>query len=137
MVIGEHGENMLPLVRFSSISGIPLNSFINNVQSNEFVTKTRNVAAEVISLKGATVYAPGNAVSAMVEAISRNRRKILPVSAFLEGEYGYSNVCLGVPCVLGSNGIEKIVELDLNPEEKEMLTKGVQSVETAIRELPL
>ena len=128
---------MLPLVRFSSISGIPLNSFINNVQSNEFVTKTRNVAAEVISLKGATVYAPGNAVSAMIDAISRNRRKILPVSAFLEGEYGYSNVCLGVPCVLGSNGIEKIIELDLNPEEKEMLTNGVQSVEAAIRELPL
>jgi malate dehydrogenase len=83
------------------------------------------------------VYAPGNAVSAMIDAISRNRRKILPVSAFLEGEYGYSNVCLGVPCVLGSNGIEKIVELDLNREEKETFTKGVQSVETAIRELPL
>ena len=137
MVIGEHGENMLPLVRFSSISGIPLSSFINNVQSSEFVTKTRNVAAEVISLKGATVYAPGNAVSAMIDAISRNRRKILPVSAFLEGEYGYSNVCLGVPCVLGSNGIEKIIELDLNPEEKEMLTNGVESVKTAIRELPI
>ena len=137
MVIGEHGENMLPLVRFSSISGIPLSSFINNVQSNEFVTKTRNVAGEVISLKGATVYAPGNAVSAMIDAISGNRRKILPVSAFLEGEYGYSNVCLGVPCVLGSNGIEKIIELDLNPEEKEMLTNGVESVKTAIRELPI
>jgi malate dehydrogenase len=137
MVIGEHGENMLPLVRFSGISGIPLSSFINNVQSNEFVTKTRNVAAEVISLKGATVYAPGNAVSAMIDAISRNRRKILPVSAFLEGEYGYSNVCLGVPCVLGSNGIEKIIELDLNPEEKEILANGVNSVKTAIRELPI
>lgn len=137
MVIGEHGENMLPLVRFSSISGIPLSSFINNAQSNEFVTKTRNVAAEVISLKGATVYAPGNAVSAMIEAIIRNRRAILPVSALLEGEYGCDDVCIGVPCVLGGEGIEKIIELDLNPEEKELFTRGVQSVERAIRELPL
>jgi malate dehydrogenase len=137
MVIGEHGENMLPLVRFSSISGIPLSSFINNAQSNEFVTNTRNVAAEVISLKGATVYAPGNAVSAMIEAIIRNRRAILPVSALLEGEYGCDDVCIGVPCVLGGEGIEKIIELDLNPEEKELFTRGVQNVERAIRELPL
>ncbi|MDP9196959.1 MAG: malate dehydrogenase [Thermoproteota archaeon] len=137
MVIGEHGENMLPLVRFSSISGIPLSTFVNTNESDELVTKTRNVAEEVISLKGATVYAPGNAVSVMIEAIIKNRRAILPVSVSLEGEYGYHDVCIGVPCVLGSKGIEKIIELDLNPAEKEIFTKGIESVESAISELPL
>jgi malate dehydrogenase len=137
MVISEHGENMLPLVRFSSMGGIPLSHFITAEQSENLINKTKKIAAEVISLKGATVYAPGNAVSTMVESILKNKRTILPVSALLEGEYGYNDVCIGVPCVLGSEGIERIIEIKLNEDEMKVLDLGVQSVRKAIKSLSI
>lgn len=137
MVISEHGENMLPLVRFSSLSGIPLTEFISAEQSEDLVNKTKKIAAEVISLKGATVYAPGNAVSTMVESIVKNKKTILPVSALLEGEYGYHDVCIGVPCVLGRDGAEKIIELNLNENEMKVFDLGVQSVKNAIKSFSL
>ena len=137
MVISEHGENMLPLVRFSSLSGIPLTEFISAEQSEDLVNKTKKIAAEVISLKGATVYAPGNAVSTMVESIVKNKKTILPVSALLEGEYGYHDVCIGVPCVLGHDGAEKIIELKLNENEMKVFDLGVQSVKNAIKSFSL
>ena len=90
---------------------------------------------EVISLKGATIHAPGNAIAAMIESIVRNRKSLIPVSALLEGEYGASDVCLGVPAILGANGVEKIVELKLDSSEREIFDKGVRSVKTAITEL--
>jgi malate dehydrogenase len=132
MVISEHGENMLPLLRFSSIGGIPLNEFLSKGQSEEIFEKTKKVAAEVIALKGATVYAPGNAVATMIESIKKNKKEVIPVSAYLEGEYGISDLCIGVPVVLGSNGIEKIIELDLNEFEKKIFDFGVTSVREAI-----
>jgi malate dehydrogenase len=137
MVISEHGENMLPLVRFSSLGGIPLSEFISAEQSEDLTNKTKKIAAEVISLKGATVYAPGNAVSTMVESIVKNKKTILPVSALLEGEYGYHDVCIGVPCVLGHDGVEKIVELKLNESEMKVFDLGVQSVKNAIKSFSL
>jgi malate dehydrogenase len=137
MVISEHGENMLPLVRFSSLSGIPLTEFVTAEQSEDLATKTKSIAAQVISLKGATVYAPGNAVSTMVESIVKNKKAILPVSALLEGEYGYNDVCIGVPCVLGDEGMEKIIELRLNENEKQVFDLGVQSVKNAIKSFSL
>jgi malate dehydrogenase len=137
MVISEHGENMLPLVRFSSLGGIPLTEFISAEQSEDLTNKTKKIAAEVISLKGATVYAPGNAVSTMVESIVKNKKIILPVSALLEGEYGYHDVCIGVPCVLGHNGAEKIIELKLNESEMKVFDRGVQSVKNAIKSFSL
>ena len=88
-------------------------------------------------MKGATVYAPGNAVSTMVESILKNKRTILPVSALLEGEYGYNDVCIGVPCVLGSEGIERIIEIKLNEDEMKVLDLGVQSVRKAIKSLSI
>jgi len=132
LVIGEHGENMLPLVRFSSISGIPLNSLLSKEKLDGLIQKTRQVAAKVIELKGATVHAPGNAISSIIESIVRNKKQIIPVATPLEGEYGYSNVTVGVPAVVGRNGVEKIVELDLNTEEKEQFDKSVQSIKNAI-----
>ena len=132
MVISEHGENMLPLLRFSSIGGIPLNEFLSKGQSEEIFEKTKKVAAEVIALKGATVYAPGNAVATMIESIKKNKKEVIPVSAYLEGEYGISDLCIGVPVVLGSNGIEKIIELDLNEFERRIFDFGVTSVREAI-----
>ena len=137
MVISEHGENMLPLVRFSSLGGIPLTEFISAEQSEDLTNKIKKIAAEVISLKGATVYAPGNAVSTMVESIVKNKKTILPVSALLEGEYGYHDVCIGVPCVLGHNGAEKIIELKLNESEMKVFNLGVQSVKNAIKSFSL
>lgn len=135
MVIGEHGENMLPLTRFSSISGVPLTTFLSSEQIKTTLESTRKIAAEVISLKGATIHAPGNAIASMLESIVRDRKSLTPVSALLEGEYGASNVCLGVPAVLGSSGIEKIIELELDSSEGEIFDRGVASVKTAISEL--
>lgn len=137
MVIGEHGENMLPLPRFSSISGIPLTTFLSPEQIKTTLESTRKIAAEVISLKGATIHAPGNAIASMIESIVRDRKSLTPVSTLLEGEYGASNVCLGVPAVLGANGIEKIVELKLDSSEREIFDRGVASVKTAISELDM
>ncbi len=132
LVIGEHGENMLPLPRFSSVSGIPLSSLLPKAKLDELVTNTRKVAAKVIELKGATVHAPGNAISAIVESVTRDKRQVIPVATYLDGEYGHSDVTIGVPAVIGRNGIEKIIELDLDNEEKQVFDKAVQSVKGAI-----
>ena len=132
LVIGEHGENMLPLPRFSSVSGIPLNSLLSKEKLAELVQNTKQVAARVIELKGATVHAPGNAISAMIESVVRDRRQLIPVATYLDGEYGHSDVTIGVPAIIGKNCVEKIVELDLNSEEKSSFDAGVKNVKDAI-----
>jgi len=132
LVIGEHGENMLPLPRFSSVSGIPLSSFLPKEKLDELVVNTKQVAARVIELKGATVHAPGNAISAIVEAVVRDRKQVIPVATYLDGEYGHSDVTIGVPAIIGKKGVEKIIELDLNDEEKQVFDKAIQSVKSAI-----
>ena len=137
MVISEHGENMLPLIRFASIGGIPLNDFVSKEKSTEIFENTKNVAAEVISLKGATVYAPGNAVATMIEAVVKNKRSVIPVSTLLDGEYGYEDVCIGVPAIVGTEGIQKIIELKLNNSEQDIFDKGINSIKEAIEALKL
>jgi malate dehydrogenase len=132
LVIGEHGENMLPLTRFSSVSGIPLSSFLPKEKLDELVQNTKQVAAKVIELKGATVHAPGNGISAIVESVVKDRKQIIPVATYLDGEYGYSDVTIGVPAVIGKNGVEKIIELELDDEEKEVFDAGVKSIKDAI-----
>ena len=132
LVIGEHGENMLPLARYSSVEGIPLTSLLPQQKIEEIVQNTRQVAAKVIELKGATVHAPGNAISTIIEAVVRDTKQIIPVATCLDGEYGYSDVSIGVPAVIGRNGIEKIIELDLDSNEKDWFKKGIDSVKTAI-----
>jgi malate dehydrogenase len=135
LVIGEHGENMLPLPRFSTVSGIPLPSILPKEKTEEIVQSTRQVAAKVIELKGATVHAPGNAISTIVEAVLNDTKQVIPVATYLDGEYGYSDVSIGVPAVIGKNGVEKIIELDLDSNEKEWFKKGVESVKNAISNL--
>ena len=137
MVIGEHGESMLPLIRFSSIAGIPLQEFLSDGQTSEILEKTRNVAAQVISAKGATTHAPGNAIATIAEAIIRDKKSVIPVSTFLDGEYGAHNLCIGVPAVIGSNGLDKIIELRLNDYEKKIFNKGVLDVKEAIESMGL
>lgn len=137
MVISEHGENMLPLTRFSSIGGIPLHEFISKDKAMEIFEKTRKVAAEVIALKGATVYAPGNAVATMLESTILDKKLVIPVSALLEGEYGVSDLCIGVPAVIGDGGVERVIELKLDDFEQDIFSKGVASVKEAVKALPL
>jgi len=132
LVIGEHGENMLPLARYSTVSGIPLTSLLSKPKLDEIVQDTKQVAAKVIELKGATVHAPGNAISAIIEAVVRDTKQVIPVTTYLDGEYGYSDVTIGVPAVIGKNGVEKIIELDLDSNENELFKKGIESVKTAI-----
>jgi malate dehydrogenase len=137
LVIGEHGENMLPLARYSTVSGIPLTSLLPKQKLDEIVQDTRQVAAKVIELKGATVHAPGNAISAIIEAVVRDTKQVIPVATYLDGEYGYSDVTIGVPAVIGKGGVENIIELDLDSNEKELFKKGIESVKTAISGLEL
>lgn len=137
LVIGEHGENMVPLPRFSSVSGVPLTNFLSKEKMEELVQNTKKVAAKVIELKGATVHAPGNAISAIVESVVRDRKQVIPVATYLDGEYGYSNVTIGVPAIIGKNGVEKIIELDLNDEERQMFDLGIQSVKNAVSGLEI
>ena len=98
----------------------------------QLVQDTRQVAAKVIELKGATVHAPGNAISAIVEAVLKDRKRVIPVATPLDGEYGHANVSIGVPAVIGRKGVEKIIELDLNQQEKEWFDKGINSVKNAL-----
>ena len=137
MVMGEHGENMLLMTRYSSIGGIPLHEFISKDMAMKIFEKTRKVAAEVIALKGATVYAPGNAVATMLESAIRDKKLVIPVSALLEGEYGVSDLCIGVPAVIGAGGVERVIELKLDSFEQDIFDKGVTSVKEAIKALPL
>jgi malate dehydrogenase len=137
MVISEHGENMLPLTRFSSIGGIPLHEFISKDKATEIFEKTRKVAADVIALKGATVHAPGNAVATMLESVIRDKKLVIPVSTLLEGEYGFYDLCIGVPVIVGAEGVERIIELKLDSFEQDIFSKGVASVKEAIKALPL
>ena len=132
LVIGEHGENMLPLTRLAKIDGKPLPDILSQEKLDNIFTLTKNVAAEVIKLKGATVHAPGNAISAMIDNVVNDKKQVMPVSAYLDGEYGYSDVSIGVPTVLGKQGIEKIIELELNDNENDWFEKGVKSVKDAI-----
>ena len=132
LVIGEHGENMLPLTRLAKIDGKSLPDILSQEKLNNIFTSTKNVAAEVIKLKGATVHAPGNAISAMIDNVVNNKKHVMPVSTYLDGEYGHSDVSIGVPAELGNNGIEEIIELELNDSEKEWFEKGVKSVKDAI-----
>ena len=132
LVIGEHGENMLPLTRLAKIDGKSLPDILSQEKLNNIFTSTKNVAAEVIKLKGATVHAPGNAISAMIDNVVNSKKQVMPVSTYLDGEYGHSDVSIGVPAVLGKNGVEEIIQLELNDSEKDWFEKGVKSVKDAI-----
>src|SRR5919204_442926 len=133
MVIGEHGENMLPLIRFSSVGGIPLNEFISKEKTIEVLENTKKIAADIIALKGATVYAPGNGVATMIEAVIKDKKSVIPASTLLQGEYGADNVCIGVPTVIGANGVEKIIELKLDSYEQNVFNEGINSLKEAIK----
>ncbi|WP_420236755.1 malate dehydrogenase [Telmatobacter bradus] len=132
-VLGGHGDTMVPLVRYTTVAGIPLTEWLPQERIDALVQRTRDGGAEIVKhLKtGSAYYAPSAAAVEMAEAILKDKKKILPCAAYLEGEYGISGYCIGVPCKLGAGGIEQIVEIRLNPDEKEALDKSA----AAVREL--
>jgi len=122
-VIGVHGEGMLPLARFSRIKGVAIDEIINEQKTEDLINRTINRGAEIVSLlgSGSAYFAPSAAVACMVKTIVKDEKRTFGVCAYLNGEYGLKDVCIGVPCRLGKTGIEKIIELDLNAKEKEAL----------------
>jgi len=132
-VLGGHGDTMVPLPRFTSVAGIPVTRFINNERLNVIIERTRNGGAEITSLlKTSAYYAPASAIREMAEAILKDKKKIMPCSAYLEGEYGIRNMFVGVPVKLGSNGVEQIIEVELTESEKEELKKSADSVKSLV-----
>ena len=135
LVIGEHGDSMVPLVNYSSVSGIPISTLLRKEQIQKIIDLTTTSGSDVIRLKGSTVYAPAAVIAIMADAVLKGRNRVMGVSTYLEGEYGFSDVCIGVPCVLGKNGVERIVELKLDFEAKEAFERSVGMVKEAIEKL--
>ncbi len=135
LVLGEHGENMIPLASHTYISGVPLANILSEAEIQQAIDDTRKVAAEVIAKKGATVFAPGRVVAHMAKAIVCDTKEVVPASAYLEGEYGVSGICIGVPLRLGKGGIEKIYELKLSDKERDWFNKGADTLREAIATL--
>ncbi|MEW6276014.1 MAG: malate dehydrogenase [Bacillota bacterium] len=129
-VLGGHGDDMVPLVRYTYAGGIPIEKLIPRERIDALVERTRKGGAEIVNyLKtGSAFYAPGASVVQMIEAILKDKKRILPVAAYLQGEYGEKDIYLGVPAIIGGNGVEKIIEIDLTPEERAALDKSIQSV---------
>jgi len=129
-VMGGHGDTMVPLTRYSNVAGIPLKDTMTAEKLNAIVERTRNGGGEIVSLlkTGSAYYAPAAAVAQMVEAILKDKQLIVPAAAFMQGEYGLKDIFFGVPVQLGRNGIEKIIEYDLNTEEKEALQRSAMAV---------
>jgi malate dehydrogenase len=134
VVLGGHGDTMVPVVRLSSVAGIPLTELIEPSRLNAIVDRTRNGGAEIVKyLKtGSAYYAPSAAAAEMVESILRDKKKVLPCAAYLEGEYGVRGLFVGVPVKLGRGGIEKIYEIRLTEEEKAALARSAAAVQELV-----
>jgi malate dehydrogenase len=130
MVLGGHGDTMVPLVRYSSMAGIPISKLLPKDQIDKIVQRTRDGGAEIVSLlkSGSAYYAPGAAAVEMAESILLDEKRILPCCVYLNGEYGLKDVFVGVPVKLGAEGIEKIIEIELEEGEKAALKKSAEAV---------
>jgi malate dehydrogenase len=139
MVLGGHGDTMVPLLRYSTVSGIPIENFVRKERLAEIVQRTRDGGAEIVKLlqTGSAFYAPAASSVQMAEAILKDKKRLLPVAAYLNGEYGLKDLCLGVPAILGSRGIERIVELTLTEEERAALGNSAEDVRKGIADLAL
>jgi malate dehydrogenase len=138
-VLGGHGDDMVPLVRYSTVAGIPLPALLSKEKIDAIVNRTRKGGAEIVNLlkTGSAYYAPSAAVFEMVDAILKDKKKILPCAAFLEGEYGINGLFIGVPVKLGAKGIEQIIEVKLEADEKAALDKSSASVRELVTVLGL
>ncbi len=134
-VLGGHGDDMVPLVRYSYAGGIPLEKLIPKDRLDAIVARTRTGGGEIVNLlgNGSAYYAPAASLVQMAEAILKDKKRILPAIAYLEGEYGYEDMYLGVPVILGGNGLEKVIELELTEEEKAALDRSAESVRNVMK----
>ncbi len=139
VVLGGHGDDMVPLLRYSSINGVPLTKFLDQGKLDAIVKRTRGGGGEIVQLlgTGSAFYAPAISSLTMAESYLRDKKRVLPCSALLDGQYGIKGLFVGVPVVIGANGVERIIELDLNDEEKAMLAKSVESVKKSVAETKL
>jgi malate dehydrogenase len=138
-VIGSHGEGMLPLGRFTLVKGLPLEEVIAPEKLEDLSRRTLQRGAEIVSLlgSGSAFFAPSAAIAELVRAVIKDEKRIIGVCAYLNGEYGIKDVCIGVPCRLGKEGIENIVQLDLNQEEKIKFASCAESLRSLNQQLPL
>jgi malate dehydrogenase len=129
-VLGGHGDTMVPLPRYTTVAGIPLPALLPEGRIEAIADRARNGGAEIVSLlkSGSAYYAPSAAVVDMVDSLLLDKKRVLPSAAYLEGEYGIEGIFLGVPCILGAGGVEKVVEIDLNPQERAALMKSADAV---------
>jgi len=139
MVLGGHGDTMVPLLSYTSVSGIPITQLLDKAKLDSIIDRTRNGGAEIVKyLKtGSAFYAPSAAVVQMCEAIAFDQKRILPCAAWLQGEYGQSGIFLGVPCKLGRKGLEKVIEVELTADEKAALAKSAEAVREPMRAVKL
>ena len=137
IVLGGHGDSMVPLPRFCTINGIPVSHFVSEERIRDIIQRTRDGGAEILALrKNSSAYdAPGASVATMVDAISHNRRRLLLCVAILQGEYGQDAIAMGVPCVLGQSGLERVVELELTEEEQHWFDRSARAVAADIDRL--
>lgn len=147
LVLGGHGDDMVPLTRFANVAGIPVSYLLEKKYGtsgarevmSELVKRTRYAGGEIVGLlkTGSAFYSPANSALVMAEAILKDQKRVLPVCALLEGEYGVEGYFVGVPCLLGANGVERIIELDLDPEERQMFDESVSHVKSLVDNLQL
>jgi len=136
MLLGGHGDTMVPLPRYTTVSGIPVTELIDNAKLDAIVDRTKKGGGELVALMGTSAwYAPGAAAAQMVESILRDQKRIFPVCAWLDGEYGLKGIYLGVPVVLGKEGLEKIIELKLNEDEMKLLNDSAKAVKEVMEVL--
>ena len=137
LVLGGHGDSMVPLIRYCSIGGVPVTKLIAPDRLAAIIERTRNGGGEIVSLlkTGSAFYAPAASAFQMIQAIVKDKKRLLPCAAYLEGEYGYHGIYLGVPILLGENGVEKILELELDEREKAALDKSAAAVRELVQKL--
>ncbi len=133
MVLGGHGDDMVPVLSTTTINGIPVSALIAKDKLDKIVERTRKGGGEIVNLMGTSAYyAPASSAVSMAKAYLRDEKRLLAAAAYLEGEYGYSDLFIGVPCVIGGKGIERIIEIPLSDDEKAMLAKSAKSVQAVV-----
>jgi len=139
LVLGGHGDSMVPLPRYTTVAGIPITQLMDEETISRLVARTRKAGGEIVALlkTGSAYYSPGASLAEMVEAVMKNKKRLLPCAAILNGEYGLTDMCAGVPVLLGRNGIEKIIEISLEPSELGALQTSAEEVKKDIERLDL
>lgn len=138
LLLGNHGDSMMPLIRYTNVSGIPISYLLNKKEIIQIINKTKKGGEEIVKLLGTSAYlAPAASVTKMVESIIHDKKKIISCCVLLNGEYGFKNIFIGVPAVLGKKGVEKIIEVDLNKEEIMSLNNSVENIKKTIKSLKI